>query len=142
MSVIAPYISSPPAGFPTREPGKRFMVARSDSEMQPCGLVRPNVIVRWAFYLSVFSIPFVRLYLPGSGERIGVTRLVQVLILCAVLSQPRVCIRLIPTALFWFLAYCALRVLAGLCLTPELATLWWPSTLEWLQFALPWLWVM
>jgi O-antigen ligase len=98
--------------------------------------------VRWAFYLSVFAIPFVRLYLPGTGDRIGVTRVVQVLILCAVLSQPRVCIRLIPTALFWFLAYCALRILVGLWLTPELSALWWPSTVEWLQIGLPWVWVL
>jgi len=102
----------------------------------------PNALVRWAFYLSVFSIPFTRLYLPGSGDRIGVIRLVQVLILCGVLSQPRVCIRLIPTALLWFVAYCAVRILFGLWLTPQYSRLWWPSTLDWLEFSLPWLWVM
>jgi O-antigen ligase len=104
--------------------------------------LRPNSLVRCAFYLSIFCIPFVRLYLPGSGERVGVTRLVQMLILCAILSQPRVCLRFVPTALFWFLAYCAARILAGLWLTPELRIMWWPSTFEWLQFGLPWLWVM
>jgi O-antigen ligase len=105
-------------------------------------LLRPNFIVRWTFYLSVFSIPFVRLYLPGTGERVGVTRAVQALILCAAFSQPRVCIRFIPAALFWFVAYCIARIAAGLWLTPELSAQWWPSTLKWLQFALPWLWIM
>jgi O-antigen ligase len=98
--------------------------------------------VRWAFYLSVFCIPFARVYLPGTGERIGVTRMIQALILGAILSQPRVCIRLVPVALFWFLAYCGARLLSGLWFTPELSSLWWPSTLNWLEFSLPWVWVM
>ncbi len=104
--------------------------------------LRPNCLVRWAFYLSIFSVPFSHLYLPGTGERVGVIRLVQMLILCAVLSQPRVCLRLVPVALFWFLAYCGLRILSGSWFTPELSTFWWPSTLELVEFALPWLWVM
>jgi len=104
--------------------------------------LRPNYMVRWAFYLSIFSIPFSHLYLPGTGERVGVTRLVEMLILFAVVSQPRVCLRLVPVALFWFLAYCGLRILSGLWFTPELSTFWWSSTLELLEFSLPWLWVM
>jgi glycosyltransferase involved in cell wall biosynthesis/O-antigen ligase len=108
----------------------------------PAEPLRPNLIVRWAFYLSVFLIPFSRLYLPGTGERLGVTRLVQALILCAVAFQPRVCLRFVPVALFWFAAYCGFRVVEGLCMAPEFANLWWPSTLEWLEFSLPWLWVM
>jgi len=103
---------------------------------------RPNWLVRWAFYLSIFSVPFMHLYLPGTGERIGVTRLIQLIVLCAVLSQPRVCLRLVPMALFWFLAYCVLRILSGLWFTPELSGIWWPSTVELLELALPWLWVM
>jgi O-antigen ligase len=104
--------------------------------------LQPNLLVRWAFYLSVFAIPFALLYLPGTGERIGVSRMVQALILVAILSQPRVCLRLVPIAIFWFLAYCGVRILAGLWFTRELATLWWPSTFNWLQFSLPWVWVM
>jgi O-antigen ligase len=104
--------------------------------------LQPNRLVRWTFYLSIFAIPFGHLYLPGTGDRIGVTRLVQMLILCAVLSQPRVCLRFVPVALFSFLAYCGLRILSGIWLTPELSTLWWPSTVELLEFSLPWLWVM
>src|SRR5688572_3769372 len=104
--------------------------------------VGPNVLVRWAFYLSIFAIPFARVYLPGTGDRVGVTRLVQVLIVCAVLSQPRVCLRFIPTALFWFAGFCAVQMLTGLWLTPELRAVWFPRTFDWLQFALPWLWVL
>lgn len=104
--------------------------------------LQPNTLVRWTFFISIFCIPFTQIYLPGTGDRIGVTRLVQVLILLAVLSQPRVCIRMIPVALFWFLAYCVLRLGAGLLMTPEHAQVWWPSTLQWLQLSLPWVWVM
>jgi len=42
---------------------------------------RPNWLVRCAFYLSFFAIPFHSLYLPGTGERLGVTRLVQMTLL-------------------------------------------------------------
>jgi len=66
---------------------------------------------------------------------------IQLIIAFAVLSQPRACLRLVPTALFWFLAYCALRILWGLWLTPEKADLWWPNSRDSLEF-LPWLWVM
>jgi hypothetical protein len=104
-------------------------------------LLCPNSLVRWAFYLSVFSIPFSHLYLPGTGGRVGFLRLVQIAIVCGVLSQPRVCLRLVPTALFWFLAYYTLRIIWGLWLTPEKAEVWWPSSRESLEF-LPWLWIM
>src|SRR5258707_13692179 len=39
-------------------------------------LMSPNAFVRWAFYLSAFSIPFMCVYVPGTGERVGVLRLV------------------------------------------------------------------
>jgi O-antigen ligase len=104
--------------------------------------IGPNLLVRWAFYLSAFSIPFARLYVPGTGERAGVTRIVQLLLLCAVASQPRVCLRLFPFALLWFVAYAAVRMFSGLWFSPELWAAWWPSTFEWLQFSLPWVWVM
>ena len=43
-------------------------------EPQACRpeMIGPNALVRWAFYLSAFSIPFTRVYLPGTGERVGV----------------------------------------------------------------------
>jgi O-antigen ligase len=44
-------------------------------------------------------------------------------------------------ALLWFLSYCILRLFLGAWLAPGLADSWWPDTLEWLQFSLPWLWV-
>jgi len=102
----------------------------------------PNWLVRGAFYLSIFAIPFTHVYLPGTGDRVGVTRLVQALILCAIVCQPRICLRFIPTALFWFVAYCMVQIVSGLWLTPELRTVWWPRTLNWLQFSLPWVWVI
>jgi len=45
-------------------------------------------------------------------------------------------------ALVWFFAYCAMRISSGLWLAPELAGSWWPSTFGWLQFSLPWAWIM
>ena len=104
--------------------------------------ISPNLLVRWAFYLSVFAIPFAKVYLPGTGERIGAIRIVQLLLVCAVVSQPRICLRLFPLALVWFFAYCFVRLLSGLWLAPDLFTSWWPNTFEWLQFSLPWVWIM
>jgi O-antigen ligase len=98
--------------------------------------------VLWAFYLSLLVIPFTRLYMPGTGDRLGVKRIVQFLIIAAMLSRPRVCLRFLPKALLWFFAYCGLRLLAGLWLAPEFSSLWWPDTLELLQFFLPWLWLL
>lgn len=135
-------VSLPVETCPQRDWRRTSPVVRPDSGAPAADALRPNSFVRWAFYLSVFSIPFTQLYLPGTGGRIGVIRVVQALILGAILSQPRVCLRLVPIAIFWFLAYCGVRILAGLCFTPELSTLWWPSTLHWLQFSLPWVWAM
>ena len=142
MPAIAPVMSSPPGGFPKPDAGTESKAGRPLFGAQADDALRPNFLVRWAFYLSIFSVPFGHLYLPGTGERVGVTRLAQMLILCGVLSQPRVCLRLVPVALFWFLAYCGVRILSGLWFTPELSTLWWPSTLELLEFSLPWLWML
>lgn len=104
--------------------------------------LRPNLLVRCAFYSSLFAIPFLRLYIPGTGERVGVERAVQGLLLLSMLSRPRVCLRFIPISLLWFVAYCGVRILSGLWHAPEYSTLWWPSSLELLQFFLPWAWVM
>jgi O-antigen ligase len=105
-------------------------------------LLGPNPLVRWAFYFSAFAIPFARLYVPGTGDRLGVTRIVQLLLLCAAASQPRVCLRFFPLALLWFAAYAAIRVLSGLWFSPQLWASWWPNTLEWIQLSLPWVWIM
>ena len=133
-----------PRSVYSNEPS-RFSSGAQSNPHQSSGLTAtpgPIGLVRWAFYISVFAIPFARLYLPGTGERIGVTRLVQFVILIATLSQPRVCLRFVPAALLWLGAYCGMRIIWGLWLSPELAGSWWPSTLQWLQFSLPWLWVM
>ena len=134
--------SPPVEDCPKVDPGHTAKPGRPDFGSRATDALQPNVVVRWALYLSVFCIPFTKLYLPGTGDRIGVIRVVQALILGAVLSQPRVCIRLVPVALFWFLAYCGWRLLSGLWFTPELSGSWWPNTLDWLQFSLPWVWLM
>jgi hypothetical protein len=116
-------------------------MAQPSLGMRAPDALRPGFLAYWAFYLSVFSIPFSHLYLPGTGDRIGVQRMVQLLLLGGVLSQPRVCLRFVPTAMFWFLGYIVMRILWGLWLMPEAAGLWWPSSLEFAEY-LPWLWVM
>lgn len=103
--------------------------------------LQPNYLVRWAFYLSIFTIPFSNVYLPGTGGRVGVLRLAQMLLLGGVLTQPRVCLRLVPTALFWFLGYVVVRTIWGFWLTPQMSGLWWPANRELMEL-LPWLWVM
>src|SRR5262252_167720 len=102
----------------------------------------PNALVRWAFYVSVFSLPFTRLYIPGTGERVGVIRIVQLLMISAVVSEPRICLRLVPVSLVWFLAYCVIRILSGLWFSRELWETWWSTTFDWLQFSLPWVWIL
>src|SRR4051794_1345644 len=138
MSTLAPYIGS----LPTRHDRGVSSLAGALEEGQQRDFCGPNAIVRWAVCLSLFCIPFAYVSLPGTGGRITILRLLQVLILCAVVSQPRACIRFVPTALFWFFAYCFARIIAGLWLAPELRAQWLPSTLNWLQFTLPWAWIM
>ena len=133
----APLLALPDVGG-----GAGRAVAGSEAKARCLDLVTPNALVRWAFYVSVFSIPFVRLYVPGTGERLGVVRIVQLLLVCAVASQPRVCLRLFPMALLWFVGYALVRISSGLWVTPELGSVWWPSTFEWLQLSLPWVWIM
>jgi O-antigen ligase len=99
----------------------------------------PNAFVQAVFWLSAFAIPFGSLYIPGTGERLGVVRIIQVLVFLAMVLQPAVCLRRWPVALSWFLAYCGVRLLWGLWMTPQLATEWWPSTSRLLQFYLPWM---
>jgi O-antigen ligase len=141
MSVAAPGISSPPTEFRTTQPAAS-LPAGTFAERQHCTPVAPNALVRWVFYLWLFCIPFAYVSFPGTGGRVTVIRLLQILLAGAVFSQPRVCIRFVPTAIFWFLGYCAVRIFAGLWLAPELRVQWLPSTLNWLQVALPWFWVM
>jgi O-antigen ligase len=141
MSALAPYISSPPGGLGIRQ-REASPTARAFDQRQQGALVRPNALVQWTFCLLLFTIPFVQLSLPGTGGRITVARLLQMLIVCAALSQPRACIRFVPTAIFWFLAYCAVRISTGLWLSPELRAEWWHTTLDWLQCGIPLLWIL
>ena len=104
--------------------------------------VRPNFLVHWAFILSIFAIPFYDVYVPGTGERLGVKRVVQALIFGAILTRPRVCVRWLPKAFIWFFIYCAYRLVAGIWLAPDYWRIWWPSTLDLLQYLLPWSWFL
>jgi O-antigen ligase len=118
-------------------------VARlSASAVRKLESLRPNLLVRCAFYSSLFAIPFLRLYIPGTGERIGIERAIQGLLFLSMLSRPKVCLRFIPVSLLWFVAYCGVRIVSGLWQAPGYSTLWWPSSLELLQFFLPWAWLM
>jgi len=49
---------------------------------------------------------------------------------------------MVPVALLWLLAYCGARIIAGMWLAPEYSKLWWPSTLDLLQFLIPWTWFL
>jgi len=117
-------------------------VRRHPSRLRNLELLHPNLLVRSAFYFSLAAIPFLRLYVPGTGERVGVQRVAQGLLLAAMLSRPRVCLRFVPHALLWFALYCVVRILSGLFQAPEYSKLWWPSTLELLEFYLPWAWLV
>jgi O-antigen ligase len=119
------------------QPGSRWRARVSNLD-----LLRPNFLVRSAFYFSLAAIPFLRLYVPGTGERLGIQRVVQLLMLAAMFSRPRVCLRFIPFSLLWFFAYCVIRILSGLWLAPEYSKLWWPSSFELLQFYLPFTWLI
>jgi hypothetical protein len=114
----------------------------SHSAARKLELLRPNLLVRCAFYSSLFAIPFLRLYIPGTGEHVGVERAIQGLLVLSMFSRPRVCLRFIPVSLLWFFGYCGLRIVCGLWQAPEYSSMWWPSSLQLLQFFLPWAWLM
>src|SRR5437867_2445656 len=89
---------SPSVGFPSAAGRAQNPAARLPAALT-CA---PNAFVRWVFYLSAFTIPFAHLYVPGTGERIGVTRIIQFLMLCDFASQPRACLLLLPISLLLF----------------------------------------
>jgi O-antigen ligase len=129
LDYSAPNASLPATALPQGQTWRRF---------PGLDFLLPNGLVRWAFYVSLFAIPFYSFYVPGTAERVGVQRGIQVLLFAAIFSRPRVCLRFIPWSLIWFFAYCMLRLVSGWWLAPEYSKMWWPSTLELLQYALPW----
>jgi O-antigen ligase len=137
-----PTMNAPATTAPMVNAGQRSPATGSQFGRPAEAVLQPGTLVRWAFYLSIFTMPFYRFYLPGTGDRIGVIRMVQMLILFAVLSEPRTCIRLFPVTLVWFVAYCVWRLVAGFWLSPEMFGIWWPSTIHWLQYSIPCVWVM
>lgn len=117
----------------------RRQAVAGGSKAEAC---RPNFAVRLAFYLSIAAVPYFHLYIPGTGERLGVERVVQGLMLLAVFSRPRVCLRFVPVCLLWMLAYCGMRIIWGIWLAPQYSRLWWPGSLNLLQYLLPWTWFL
>src|SRR2546430_5510514 len=71
MPTIAPVISSPPGGFPKSDAGTECKAGRPGFGALADAALWPTVLVRRAFYLSAFAVPFGHLYLPGTGERVG-----------------------------------------------------------------------
>src|SRR5437016_12301540 len=111
MQTVSNPASSRNLALPLSQPyvRKNGWLSRGGAKLE---LACPNALVRWAFYLSLCAIPFAQLYVPGTAERVGVKRLIQALIFGAILSRPRICLRLIPVSLLWFFVYCCLRVIA------------------------------
>jgi hypothetical protein len=77
---------------------------RSRDKLRNLDLLRPNLFVRTAFYFTLAAIPFLRLYVPGTDERVGIQRVAQLLMLAAIFSRPKVCLRFVPFSLLWFFA--------------------------------------
>lgn len=111
----------PAVSLPVLSPASR---AESDPPAQT-----PNSLVRLCFYLVVFMIPFGHFYIPGTGERLGASRLSQICIVGAILLQPRLCFSRIPFAFFAFLAYTLFRVASGCWFSWDLRETWMNSTI-------------
>jgi hypothetical protein len=101
----------------------------------------PNLFVRLTFYTSVIAIFPGDFYIPGTGDRLGINRIVQLMMVTSMLWQPRVCLRRIPVAMLWFLAYYFLKVIWGYWLTPDLYDVWMPSVTPFFFLMLPILWL-
>ena len=71
----------------------------------------PLPLVRWMFYLFVFSVPL--LHTIDVGEDARLPKLIGYLFLFATLLQPRVCFRQFPGALWCFVAYTGVYALLG-----------------------------
>ncbi len=68
----------------------------------PAATPEIHALVRWTFYLFVFSIPF---ELPRSPLPIELPAVTCSLFLASTILQPGACYRRIPAALWWFSAY-------------------------------------
>ncbi|HMG18706.1 MAG TPA: O-antigen ligase family protein [Gemmatimonadales bacterium] len=66
--------------------------------MHPVGAAF-HPLVRWAFYVFMFSLPF---EWPNRSIPVEVTTLTGMVFLLATLIQPRACFARLPTALWWF----------------------------------------
>jgi len=73
-------------------------------------------------------IPFTQVYVPGTGQRNSLSSVIEVLVLLALCLHPRFYLRNIPKPIVALLLYLALRVSAGLIMTPDLLPQWWNSS--------------
>src|SRR5712671_3117970 len=63
MPAIITEISPPAEGVPKLDSRRASKASRPGFEASAADSLQPNFLVRWAFYVSVFSIPFALLYL-------------------------------------------------------------------------------
>src|SRR5713101_4776873 len=75
-------------------------------------------IVRWAFLLFVFTIPFEAIDLEAIRIASSLSRIAGLLFFSTCLFYPKVCFRRPPQALLWFAGYAFVYGLSGL-LIPE-----------------------
>src|SRR5260370_15771279 len=71
----------------------------------------PAPIVRWTFYVFVFSVPLLHTVLVGEDTRLS--KVMGGFLLLAALLQPRICFRWFPAALWCFAAYTGVFAVLG-----------------------------
>jgi O-antigen ligase len=77
-------------------------------------------MVRWAFLLFVFAIPFETIDLAAISGASSVSRLAGLLFFSICFLYPKVCFRRPPQALWWFVGYASVHALSGLSLPKQL----------------------
>jgi len=76
-------------------------------------------IVRWAFLLFVFTIPFECINIEAIRGAASVSRIAGLLFFSTCLLYPKVCFRRPPQAWWWFTGYTCVYVLSGLLIPEE-----------------------
>lgn len=83
------------------------------------GANRAYFFVRWSVYLYVFLMPLEHLDLFGFRGAITITKMAGVLVGLSALLQPSLCLARRPKAIWCFLAYMLVTMVAGLVLASE-----------------------
>src|SRR5437762_7798262 len=107
-----------------RQPDTRLLVEKTRPSTLPKKVIyivrartSPN-IVRWAFLLFVFTIPFEPVDIEVIFGASSLARIAGLLFFSTCLFYSKVCFRRPPQALWWFTGYISVYVLSGL-LIPE-----------------------